>query len=263
MSEIVLETRSLTVRFGGLIALNDLNLVLRRGELLGLIGPNGAGKTTAFNLIAGGVHPTRGTVRFLGSDITGLKPSGVNRRGIARTFQNIRLFREMTVLENVMLAHHGRIRSSFLGAALRLPGYRAEDREIHEKSHGLLTRLGLREYTYRPAGTLAYGPQRKLEIARALATSPSLLLLDEPAAGMNPQETAELTQFILEIRDEFHLSVLLIEHDMRVIMTISDNILVLDHGETIARGKPAEIQRHPDVIRAYLGERLGVHTAQT
>ena len=256
MTEAALKTEGLSVRFGGLTALNDFNLTLQPGTLIGLIGPNGAGKTTAFNLITGRLRPGRGTVRFLGRDITGLKPSAVNRLGIARTFQNIRLFKEMTVLENVMLAGHGRLRSSFIAAALRLPGYRREEKEMRRRGLDLLDRVGLTPQRDDPAGSLAYGLQRKLEIARALATSPRLLLLDEPAAGMNPRETTELLEFIRAVRRDFDLTVLLIEHDMRFIMTISEEIVVLDHGETIARGKPAEIQRNPQVIRAYLGEKI-------
>ena len=256
MTRIILETDKLSVKFGGLIALNDFNLQMREGVLMGLIGPNGAGKTTAFNLITGGLHPTSGVVRFMNEDISGLKPDRVNNRGIARTFQNIRLFKEMTVLENVMLAYHGRIRSSFIGAAFRLGTYLREEKNMEEGGMDLLRRLELDKQSNDTAGSLPYGRQRKLEIARALATSPKLLLLDEPAAGMNPRETNELMDFIVHIREDFGLTVLLIEHDMKVIMGISEEIIVLDHGESIARGKPEEIQNHPDVIRAYLGEKL-------
>jgi branched-chain amino acid transport system ATP-binding protein len=247
----------LTMVFGGLTAVDDFSLALKGGDLIGLIGPNGAGKTSAFNMITGNLRPTQGKIFFQGEEITGLKPNAITRRGIARTFQNIRLFQDLPVIENVMISYHGRLRSSFMGAVLRTPLYNREEKEMTDEGMALLRQVHLIDFADERAGALAYGQQRRLEIARALATNPRLLLLDEPAAGMNPQETRELMDFILKIKEDFKLTVLLIEHDMRVVMGICQWIKVLDHGATIAEGTPREIQNNPQVIAAYLGEAGG------
>ncbi len=244
----------LTMIFGGLTAVDDFSLELKGGDLIGLIGPNGAGKTTVFNMITGNLKPTQGKIFFKGEEITRLMPNAITRRGIARTFQNIRLFQDLPVVENVMISYHGRLHSTFMGAVLGTPLYNREEKEMHDGAIALLQRVRLSSVANERAATLSYGQQRRLEIARALATNPKLLLLDEPAAGMNPQETRELMDFILKIREEFELTVLLIEHDMRVVMGICQRIKVLDYGVAIAEGTPKEIQNNPRVIAAYLGE---------
>lgn len=244
----------LVMQFGGLTAVKDFSIVIEPGELVGLIGPNGAGKTTVFNMITGFLTPTSGTVRWNGRDITGLPPHQVTALGIARTFQNIRLFVDMTVLENVMVSFHHTIRSKFWKAMVGLPSHKREEARIEKEARGFLEELHLAHLTDEKAGALPYGQQRRLEIARALAARPKLLLLDEPAAGMNPQETMELAQLVREIRERHHLTIFLIEHDMKFVMGLCERIKVLDYGITIAEGSPAEIQRHPDVIKAYLGE---------
>ncbi len=251
---VFLSAEHLRMVFGGLMAVADFSLELKEGDLLGLIGPNGAGKTTVFNMISGSLRPTQGRLVFRDEEITGLKPNAITWRGIARTFQNIRLFQDLQVIENVMISYHGRLRSSFIGAVLRTPLYGREEREMHEGALALLRKVHLEEQARVQAGALPYGQQRRLEIARALATHPKILLLDEPAAGMNPQETQELMDFILRVKEEFGLTVLLIEHDMRVVMGICQWIKVLDYGITIAEGTPEEIQNDPRVIAAYLGE---------
>ena len=253
MNKRVLEVTHATMRFGGLVAVNDLNMHIDSQEIVALIGPNGAGKTTAFNMITGVYAPTEGSVILQGRSITRMRPDRIASAGIARTFQNIRLFKALTVLDNVLIAQHVRLTASWLGAVLRSPRYRKEEARAYERVRELLTYMGLWAVRDEISSSLPYGMQRKLEIARALATQPTLLLLDEPAAGMNPAESAELTELIRGIRDRYHLTVLLIEHHMDVVMDISDRIYVLNYGGLIAEGTPAEIQQNDDVIRAYLG----------
>lgn len=253
MNKRVLEVNHATMRFGGLVAVNDLSMHIDHQEIVALIGPNGAGKTTAFNMITGVYTPTEGSVTLSGRSITGMRPDRIAAAGIARTFQNIRLFKALTVLDNVVISQHLRLTSSWVGAVLRSPRYRKENAQMYARAKELLTYMGLWEVCGEIASSLPYGMQRKLEIARALATQPTLLLLDEPAAGMNPAESAELTELIRGIRDQFHLTVLLIEHHMDVVMDISDRIYVLNYGSLIAEGTPAQIQSNEDVIHAYLG----------
>ncbi len=252
--DVILETRALTMQFGGLTAVRNFNASIEQGSIVGLIGPNGAGKTTCFNMISGFYVPSEGEVIFKGENITGTPPFAVCRAGIARTFQNIRLFRNGTVLQNVMVGCHVRQKSSWWHTLIYLPSNLREEKEIVEKSRRLLQVVGLEHFAREKANSLPYGAQRRLEIARALATEPRFLLLDEPAAGMNPQETVELMGFIRTIRDEFELTILLIEHDMKVVMGVCEHMWVLDYGETIAEGPPESIRKNPRVIEAYLGE---------
>ncbi|MEW5866029.1 MAG: ABC transporter ATP-binding protein [Bacillota bacterium] len=252
--KVVLTLDHITIKFGGLVAVNDFCLEVTKGELVGLIGPNGAGKTTVFNIVTGQYEPTSGRVTFEGKDITGWRPDLIAEAGIARTFQNVRLFTGMTVLDNVLVSQHLRLKSSFLSAAFNLPSYVVEESASRAKAMELLERVGLADLAKEQAGSLPYGQQRRLEIARALATNPRLLLLDEPAAGMNPEETTRLMNFIRRIRDEFDLTIFLIEHDMRLVMGICERIRVIDYGVSIAEGTPQEIQSNPKVIAAYLGE---------
>ena len=275
MAENVLHIENITMQFGGVVAVNNLNLDVNKGEIIALIGPNGAGKTTAFNCVTGVYEPTNGKIDFMGETIVENHPQGkmkkiyagenmgmydkvvsltpdvITGKGIARTFQNIRLFYKLSVFENVIIAKHMRAKQNFFSAALHLNG--AEEKRMREETMALLEEQGLDKYKDDVAGSLPYGIQRRLEIARALATEPKLLLLDEPAAGMNPQETLELADFIVEIRKKYDLSVFLVEHHMDLVMNISDRIYVLDFGKLIAEGVPSEIQNNVKVIDAYLG----------
>ncbi|WP_300717540.1 ABC transporter ATP-binding protein [uncultured Desulfovibrio sp.] len=255
----VLEVKGLTRDFGGLRALNDLDLTVNEGEIVALIGPNGAGKTTFFNCVTGIYKPTEGTVHLYGADgerylLNGRKPHLITALGMARTFQNIRLFSDMTVLENVMIGRHCRTRAGIWGALTRNARTRREEQESIDISYSLLETVHLQDLWNEKACNLAYGAQRRLEIARALATEPRMLLLDEPAAGMNPQETNELKELVLQIRADKELSILLIEHDMSMVMSLSDRIYVMEYGSRIAAGTPAEVRSNPRVIQAYLGE---------
>ncbi|WP_342578550.1 ABC transporter ATP-binding protein [Psychrobacillus sp. FSL K6-2843] len=256
----LLEVLNVGIQFGGLKAVQNLNIVLKQGELVGLIGPNGAGKTTSFNLLTGVYAPTTGDIVFNGERINGLPPFKVTRKGISRTFQNIRLFNELTVLENVKVAYHSLATHSMISSILRLPSHFKGEQEMEEKSIEFLKIFKLDKYKDELAKNLPYGQQRRLEVARALAAGPKLLLLDEPAAGMNPQETKDLMDLIGFIREKFDLTILLIEHDMNLVMGVCERIYVLDHGQLLAEGTPQEIRNHPKVIEAYLGEEIpGIH----
>lgn len=250
----ILETKNLGISFGGLKAVDDFNIAVKKGQLYGLIGPNGAGKTTVFNLLTGVYQPTAGTFFLDGTDLTGKKPVEINKAGIARTFQNIRLFSQLTVLDNVKVGLHNEKKYSVLDGVLRTPRYRKQEKAMDQRALELLDVFGLKDEASFQACNLPYGKQRKLEIARALATEPKLLLLDEPAAGMNPNETDELMKTIKFVRDTFKISILLIEHDMQLVSGICEEITVLNFGQVLASGKTEEVLKLPQVITAYLGE---------
>ncbi len=255
----LLEIRGLQVTFGGLDALSSLDFHVNDGEIVSVIGPNGAGKTTFFNAISGMVPPTEGEILFDGESVLGLEPSQITEMGIARTFQNVRLFPNMTVVENLMVSQHCRTSQLFVGALFQTKAFKKEEREIRERAEEILAFFGTRLTGYRldqPAFTLSYANRRRLEIARAMATQPRLLLLDEPVAGMNPMETAELTGLIGRLRDEWGFTIVFIEHDMKVVRDVSDRVVVLDHGVPIAEGSYESVSTDPDVIEAYLGRPL-------
>lgn len=255
----LLKVKDLTIYFGGLKAVSEFNITLNSNEIYGLIGPNGSGKTTVFNMLTGVYQPTSGEIVIGENSVVGKKPYEITELGIARTFQNIRLFKDLTVLDNVRLAYHFKAKNGVVASVLRLPLYYKEENIIKEKALELLNIFGLAENAYDLAKNLPYGKQRRLEIARALATGPKILLLDEPAAGMNPQETLELMNTIKFVKEKYDLSILLIEHDMKFVMNICEKITVLDHGQTIAKGVPDEIKRHPKVIEAYIGEEVTIN----
>ncbi|MDO8682858.1 MAG: ABC transporter ATP-binding protein [Armatimonadota bacterium] len=254
MNDAILALHDCTISFGGLLAVDKANIALKSGELVGLIGPNGAGKTTVFNLITGVYRPSSGEIRLNGRPIHGQKPHRIAAQGVARTFQNIRLFGSLSALDNVRIGAHAHARYSPLSAIIRSGAFRTQDHELRNQAIHLLHVFGLGKFQNETAHNLPYGEQRRLEIARALASNPQVLLLDEPTAGMNPHETRELMELIKSIRDDFGLTILLIEHDMKVVMGICERIYVLDYGEVIAEGLPEEIRKNPEVIKAYLGE---------
>lgn len=250
----ILECRRIGIDFGGLSAVDEFTIAIGRTEICGIIGPNGAGKTTIFNLLTNVYRPTRGSILVNGVDTLGMTTDEVNRRGVARTFQNIRLFRDLTVEENVLIGLHNSMNYSVASSMLRLPKYWRQEKEARERVRELLHIFHMENMTAQQAGSLPYGAQRRLEIVRSLATNPGILLLDEPAAGMNPSETAELMETIRKIRDEFHIAIMLIEHDMKLVMGICEGIAVLNYGRIIAKGTPDEIRNNPVVIEAYLGK---------
>lgn len=254
MSNTVLEVSNLTMRFGGLLAVNDVALTIREGQIVSMIGPNGAGKTTVFNCLTGFYKPSAGKVVFAGDEIQGLTGYKIARKGMIRTFQHVRLFKDMTVLENLLVAQHQHLNNSLLAGLFKTPSYRKAEQEAQDRAVYWLEKVRLLEDANREAGTLAYGQQRRLEIARCMVTRPSLLMLDEPAAGLNPSETEELKLLINDLRNNHGISVLLIEHDMKLVMDISDYIYVINQGTPLASGTPDQVRNNPAVIKAYLGE---------
>jgi len=254
MSQTAIQIQNITMQFGGVTAIDDLSFEVKKGEIYGLIGPNGAGKTTIFNIITGNYQPTKGEIIFQGETITGTKPNLVVQKGIARTFQNIRLFKSMSVLDNILIGFHNQSNYSYFESILRLPRFFTQEKKIAQEAMAILEEFNLIQFMHNKATDLSYGNQRKVEIARAVATKPSLLLLDEPAAGMNPSETEDLSNIIHKIKKDFDLTILLIEHDMKFVNTMCDLVTVLDYGEKIFEGKPAEAIVNEKVVAAYLGD---------
>ncbi|WNW11506.1 high-affinity branched-chain amino acid ABC transporter ATP-binding protein LivG [Pseudomonas sp. DTU_2021_1001937_2_SI_NGA_ILE_001] len=254
MSRPILQASGLSMRFGGLLAVNGVALNVNEKQVVSIIGPNGAGKTTVFNCLTGFYKPTSGTIVLDGEEIQGLAGHQIARKGVVRTFQNVRLFKEMTAVENLLVAQHRHLNTNFLSGLFKTPGFRRSEREAMEYAEYWLEAVNLREFANRPAGTLAYGQQRRLEIARCMMTRPRILMLDEPAAGLNPRETEDLKALIGVLRNDHNATVLLIEHDMKLVMSISDHIFVINQGTPLANGTPQEIRDNPDVIKAYLGE---------
>ena len=254
MSREILKVSGLCMRFGGLLAVNGVALTVKEKQVVSMIGPNGAGKTTVFNCLTGFYKPSSGSILLDGEPIEGLAGHEIARKGVVRTFQNVRLFKDMTAVENLLIAQHRHLNTNFLAGLFKTPAFRKSERDAMDYAAYWLDKVNLTEFANRPAGTLAYGQQRRLEIARALATDPFLLLLDEPAAGMNPQETQELDELIVRLRAQERVAILLIEHDMKLVMSISDHIVVINQGTPLADGTPEQIRDNPEVIKAYLGE---------
>ena len=250
----LLSVKNLSMRFGGLLAVDGVNLEVQPGQVVSMIGPNGAGKTTVFNCLTGFYKPSGGEILLRGEPVQGLPGHKIAQKGVVRTFQNVRLFKEMTAIENLLVAQHRHLNTNLLAGLFKTPGFRRSERQSMELAAQWLDRVNLTEVANRPANTLAYGQQRRLEIARCMMTQPQLLMLDEPAAGLNPRETDELEHLIAELRTHYHITVLLIEHDMKLVMSISDHIYVINQGRPLADGTPEQVRNNPDVIKAYLGE---------